>query len=294
MSARPVAASAAVSDVWFEAVSTAVPAVRAIPPSERATSFVTAMGRSSAVRITYLGHATVLLDVGGLRLLTDPVLRARLKHLRRQGPPPAVPQNLDAALISHLHYDHLDLPSLRALEGRPRLVVPNGAGGFLRRRGHSNVTELAPGEGIDLGTARITATPAVHDGRRRPFGGPVGTPVGFLIETDGCRAYFAGDTDVFDEMAHMSGLDLALLPVWGWGTTLGSGHLDPAGAARVAAILQPRLAVPIHWGTLFPIGMSGRRPELLHDPPREFAAAVAALAPDVEVRIVEPGGSLAL
>ena len=89
-------------------------------------------------------------------------------------------------------------------------------------------------------------------------------------------------------------LDLALLPVWGWGTTLGSGHLDPGGAARVAAILQPRLAVPIHWGTLFPIGMARRRPELLHDPPREFAAQVAALAPDVEVRIVEPGGSLEL
>ncbi len=228
-------------------------------------------------------------------MLTDPVLRARLGHLRRQGPAPAAPRDLDAVLISHLHYDHLDLPSLRGLEGRPRLVVPQGAGGFLRRRGHSNVTELAPGESVDVGAARITATPAVHDGRRRPVGGPVATPVGFQVETDGCRAYFAGDTDVFDGMADFAGdLDLALLPVWGWGTTLGSGHLDPGGAARVAAILKPRLAVPIHWGTLFPIGMSRRRPELLHDPPREFAAQVAALAPGVEVRIVEPGGSLEL
>jgi L-ascorbate metabolism protein UlaG (beta-lactamase superfamily) len=251
-------------------------------------------GPTSDDHMAYLGHATVLLELGGVRLLTDPVLRARLGHLRRQGSTPAPPRDLDAVLISHLHYDHLDLPSLRALKDRPRLVVPKGAGGFLRRRGHSNLTELAPGDSIDLGTARITATRAVHDGRRRPFGGPVATPVGFQIETNGYRAYFAGDTDVFDGMADMRGLDLALLPVWGWGTTLGSGHLDPAGAARVAAILRPRLTVPIHWGTLFPIGMSRRRPELLHDPPREFAAEVAALAPDVEVRIVEPGGSLEL
>ena len=165
---------------------------------------VTDRGRTPKDHMAYLGHATVLLELGGVRLLTDPVLRARLGHLRRQGPAPAPPRDLDAVLISHLHYDHLDLPSLRALEDRPRLVVPHGAGGFLRRRGHSNVTELAPGDSIDVGTARITATPAVHDARRRPFGGPVAAPVGFQIETDGCRAYFAGDTDVFDGMADLA------------------------------------------------------------------------------------------
>jgi len=245
--------------------------------------------------LTYLGHATVLLDLGGVRLLTDPVLRTRVAHLRRQGPAPAPPRDLDAVLISHLHYDHLDLPSLRMLDRGARLVVPRGGGEFLRRQGHGNVTELAAGESTQVGAARVVATRAVHDGRRRPFGGPVADPIGFQVERDGWRAYFAGDTDVFDGMEDLAGdLDLALLPVWGWGTTLGSGHLDPGGAARVAAILQLRLAVPIHWGTLFPIGMARRRPELLHDPPREFAAQVAAMAPGVEVRIVEPGDSLGL
>ena len=256
---------------------------------------VTDRGQTPDGHVTYLGHATVLLELGGVRLLTDPVLRARVGHLRRQGPAPTPPRDLDAVLISHLHYDHLDLPSLRALDDRPRLVVPHGAGEFLRRSGHSDVTELAPGESIDVGTARITATPAVHGGRRRPMGGPVAVPVGFQIETDEYRAYFAGDTDLFDGMGDLTGdLDLALLPVWGWGPTLGSGHLDPAGAARAAAMLRPRVVVPIHWGTLFPLGMARRHPELLHDPPREFAAQAAAVAPGVEVRIVEPGGSLAL
>ena len=256
---------------------------------------VTDSDRAAGRQITYLGHATVLLELGGVRLLTDPVLRARVAHLRRQGPAPAPPRNLDAVLISHLHYDHLDLPSLRAVGDGPRLVVPCGAGEFLRRTGHDNVTELAPGESTDVRTARITATPAVHDGRRRPMGGPVAVPVGFQIETDGYRAYFAGDTDLFDEMEDLAGeLDLALLPVWGWGPTLGTGHLDPAEAARAAAMLKPRLAVPIHWGTLFPFGMARRHPELLHDPPREFAARVAAMAPGVDVRIVEPGRSLDL
>ena len=252
-------------------------------------------GRPRGGRVTYLGHATVLIELGGVRLLTDPVLRTRVGYLRRQGRVPGPPRNLDAVLISHLHYDHLDLPSLRALEDRPRLVVPHGAGEFLRGRGHSSVTELAPGESIDAATARITATPAVHDSRRRPFGGPVATAVGFHIEMDGYRAYFAGDTDLFDGMEGLSGdLDLALLPVWGWGPSLGSGHLDPAGAARAAAMLQPRVAVPIHWGTLFPLGMARRHAELLHDPPREFAAQAATVAPDVEVRILEPGCSLDL
>ncbi len=237
----------------------------------------------------------MLLDLGGVRLLTDPVLRTRVAHLRRHGPAPDPPRDLDAVLVSHLHRDHLDLPSLRMLDRRARLVAPRGAGEFLRRHGHLDVTELAEGESMKVGGVRITATPALHDGRRGPFGGPVAEPVGFQFEAAGRRIYFAGDTDLFDGMAELAGgLDLALLPVWGWGPVLGAGHLDPARAARAAALLQPRLAVPIHWGSLFRAGLARRRPELLRDPPREFAAQVAALAPDVEVRVVEPGASLEL
>lgn len=256
---------------------------------------MTTSARDASGSLTYVGHATVLLDLGGVRLLTDPVLRSRVAHLRRQGPAPDPPRDLDAVLISHLHRDHLDLPSLRMLDRRARLVAPRGAGEFLRRHGHREVTELAAGESTDVGGARITATPALHDGRRRPFGGPVAAPVGFQVEAAGRRVYFAGDTDLFDGMADLAGgLDLALVPVWGWGPALGAGHLDPVGAAQAVAMLQPRLAVPIHWGSLFRADLTRRRPELLRDPPRDFAAQVAAVAPGVEVRVVEPGASLEL
>ena len=246
-------------------------------------------------RLTYVGHATVLLEVGGVRLLTDPVLRARVAHLRRQGPVPPPPPGLDAVLLSHLHMDHLDLPSLRQLDRDVPLLGPRGAGDYLRRKTGREVIELAAGESTRVGGVTVRATHADHDDRRHPWVGPVADPVGFEIEWSDRRAYFAGDTAPFDEMEELSdGLDLALLPVSGWGPSLGPGHLDPGEAAEVAALLAPRLAVPIHWGTYFPAGLAWRHPEKLREPPEQFAAQVAALAPSVEVRSVEPGGSLDL
>jgi len=165
-------------------------------------------------------------------------------------------QHVDAVLISHMHLDHLDLPSLRSLDGSFRLLVPRGAGQFLRRKGFAGRADRV--------VMRVTHS-----------------------------VYFARDTDLFDGMDRLGpDLDVALLPVWGWGPTLGRGHLDPERAARAAQLLQPRLAVPIHWGTFFPRGR--RKRDRLTAPPREFAKRVADLAPDVNVRVVEPGGSLAL
>jgi len=88
-------------------------------------------------------------------------------------------------------------------------------------------------------------------------------------------------------------LDVALLPVAGWGPTLGPGHMDPLDAARAAQLIAPRIAIPVHWGTLWPIGLARRRPRL-EDPPRLFAERVASLAPSVEVRILSPGEGTAL
>jgi L-ascorbate metabolism protein UlaG (beta-lactamase superfamily) len=249
--------------------------------------------------VTFVGHATVLLELGGVRVLTDPLFRDRLGTrigaLRRHGSPPSpeVMERIDAVLISHLHYDHLDLPSLRRLGPSTRLLAPRGAGAFLRRNGFDDVAELVVGESARVKDLEVVAVPAVHDGRRRPLG-PVADAVGYVI-AGGRRAYFAGDTDRFDEMADLRpGLDLALLPVWGWGPQVGPGHLDPQSAARAAALLRPRLAVPIHWGTLFPLGLARRHEDRLREPPREFAAELAELAPEVEVRILEPGDSLIL
>lgn len=244
---------------------------------------------------TWVGHATVLLDVGGARLVTDPLLRGRVAHLRRQTPVPSAPRDLDAVLISHLHMDHLDPPSLRMLDSRVPVLAPRGAGEFLRSKGCIEVIELAPGESRDVRGVTVRATPATHDERRRPLGGPVAEPIGFDISWDGRRAYFAGDTAEFAGMSDVAhGLDLALLPIAGWGPSMGPGHLDAHEAAAVAAMLAPRVVVPIHWGTYFPAGLAWRHPEALRDPPERFAAQVAALAPGVEVRAIEPGASFDL
>jgi L-ascorbate metabolism protein UlaG (beta-lactamase superfamily) len=238
--------------------------------------------------VTWLGHATVLLELAGARLLTDPVLRRRVAHLRRLVPPPAPPGRLDAVLLSHLHRDHLDLPSLRGLDEVGVVVVPRGAAYALRGLRHS-VVELAAGDEPDVAGVRVRAVEAIHDGRRSPAG-RAADAVGFIVE-ERARIYFAGDTERFDAMAGFAPLDVALLPIWGWGPTLGPGHMDPEDAAAAAALLRPDVAIPIHWGTF--IAPALRRPDP-GEPPRRFRERCAELAPATRVEQLSPGGSLAL
>ncbi|MGC1851265.1 MAG: MBL fold metallo-hydrolase [Solirubrobacterales bacterium] len=241
-------------------------------------------------RVTYVGHATVLAELDGTRLLTDPVLRARVGPLRRHGAPPApeVAEDLDAVLISHLHHDHADLPSLRRIGSDVPVLAAPGSRQLLERSGFSAVSELAPGESIQVGAVTVTAVEAQHPSESRFE--RHSEPVGFLLA--GCRRqiYFAGDTDLFDGMAGIgTNLDFALLPIWGWGPSLGPGHLDPERAARAAALLSPRVAIPIHWGTLYPFGLARLRPGPLRSPPREFESWMRDLAPQVEARVLAPG-----
>jgi L-ascorbate metabolism protein UlaG (beta-lactamase superfamily) len=247
--------------------------------------------------LTWIGHATVLIEVGDARILTDPLLRSRLGHLRRHGraPEAAALRNLDAVLVSHLHLDHLDLPSLRRLDHGVPLLVPRGAGDLLRRSGFPHAQEVAVGDRVTIGGVEVVAVHAEHDGGRHPLNKTEADTLGFVIESPTRRVYFAGDTDLFDDMAALAGtLDAALIPVWGWGPSLGEGHLDPGRAAQAAAMLAPRLAVPIHWGTFYPRALHRLRPAPLRDPPHAFAAQVAELAAGVEVRVLAPGGSVAL
>jgi L-ascorbate metabolism protein UlaG (beta-lactamase superfamily) len=244
---------------------------------------------------TYVGHATVLLEIDGTRLLTDPVLRGRVGPLVRHGraPDPEAIAAIDAVLVSHLHRDHADLASLRRLGREMPLLIPPGSRGFFERHGFGELTELAPGDSSGVGELTVTAVEAHHDGGSRRGAGDV-QPIGFLV--GGSRTvYFAGDTGVFAGMERLSpALDLALLPVWGWGPTLGPGHLDPEGAARAAAMLSPRLAVPIHWGTLYPFGLARLRPGRLELPAEEFVARAREIAPQVATRLLSPGESTSL
>jgi len=232
----------------------------------------------------------------GVRLLTDPVLRQRIGPLRRHGAPPdpRLAEGVDAMLISHLHHDHADVPSLRRLSRKVPVFAAPGAGDFLARLGFVDVRELAPGDSASVGGVRVTATEANHppSGRRLER---ASRAVGFEL-SGGRHIYFAGDTDLFEGMERIGGgeLDLALLPIWGWGTNIGAGHLDPERAARAAALLSPRVVVPIHWGTLYPLGLARLRPEPLRSPPRELARWMDELAPQSELRVLAPGEATSL
>jgi L-ascorbate metabolism protein UlaG (beta-lactamase superfamily) len=241
--------------------------------------------------LTYVGHATTLIEVDGTRLLTDPVLGARVLHIRRLGASPGVPPRLDAILVSHAHYDHLDLPSLRQLPAAVPVIAPHDLANLVEQRTGHKVTGVAPGERVHVGNVDVLATPAVHDGTRLRFTRDLGA-VGFMVEGT-ARVYFAGDTDVFDGMSELAGgIDVALLPVWGWGPDVGSGHLDPEGAARAAALLTPKVAVPIHWGTLASPRVWWRDDPGM--PAREFERLVKVHAPSVAVRILAPGAAMPL
>jgi L-ascorbate metabolism protein UlaG (beta-lactamase superfamily) len=239
---------------------------------------------TSPLRITWIGHATVLLELDGTRLLTDPVLRKRIAHLRSVQSPPTRDElgRIDTVLLSHAHRDHLDIRSLRRLGKDVPVLAARGAVPSLRRRGfRGEVDSIATGERRTIGQLSVQATPALH--------GRPGTAVGFLIR--GSRTvYFAGDTDLFPELAGLANpLDVALLPIWGWGPSIGAGHLDPERAAEAVLRLRPKIVVPIHWGSLHPLGMS--RAAFLREPAEAFQRLVRERAPKVEVRLLEPGES---
>jgi L-ascorbate metabolism protein UlaG (beta-lactamase superfamily) len=247
----------------------------------------------SSLHITYVGHATCLVEMDGVRLLTDPVLRNRVGYIRRQvhAVNPEWSARIDAVLISHAHLDHLDLPSLRRLGRNVRLLVPAGSGSLLARRGFRNVEELQAGDWTRVESVKIEATRATHDGARYPFG-PVAHTLGYVMHGER-SVYFAGDTDLFPEMDGIhDSLDVALLPVWGWGPTLGEGHMTPRRAAESLRMLRPRKAIPIHWGTFAPLGMGWLKPRFLIDPPHDFVEHASDLAPDVDVHVVQPGNRL--
>jgi L-ascorbate metabolism protein UlaG (beta-lactamase superfamily) len=243
----------------------------------------------AGVRIVYVGHSTVLLELDGVRLLTDPLLRGRVLHLRRVGPVDAEAlENLDAVLLSHVHLDHLDLPSLRRLGRHVRIVAPRGAGDWLESKGFTKVEELGVGDELRIGSLSIRGAPAVHDDKRRPFTLRA-APMGHVVR--GARSvYFAGDTDFFEGMADLAPVDVALLPIWGWGPSLGKGHMDPREAASAARALRASIAIPIHWGTFFPIHSAFRGlPSFLRSPPEDFQQRLATVAPEIDVRRLQPG-----
>lgn len=251
--------------------------------------------------LTWLGHSTAVLDLGGTRLLADPLLRRHSGPLRRRGPAPgrAVWDAPDVVLLSHLHHDHAELGSLRMLPaGVPVVTAPQNAE-WLRRRGLAGVT---PGSGgwYDVGpegTVSVSLCRAVHHARAMPH--RPNEVNGHLVRSPAARIWLAGDTELFDGLADLPDqaggpIDLAVVPVSGWAPRLSGGHMGPAQAAEACAMVDARRAVPVHWGTLHvPFGRIYPRGWMDRAGP-EFVDALRAVAPDCRPILVAPGGQIRL
>ena len=242
------------------------------------------------VTVTWLGHSTVLIELDGVRILTDPVLRRRVSHLVRVGPAPATPSPPDAVLISHGHLDHLDLPSLERFPRETLVVVPAGSRcASSRGRASGTSTEVDVGDEVEVGGVAVRATRAEHGGgkklaRARPCHGRLrGRGLGVTCSS---RATPISSTEM---NGLVPGLDLALLPIWGWGPTMGPGHLDPERAAEAldAAHSEDRGPDPLGDATAcLPLGASASS---CATRPRRSSPPRPAIAPAVDVRVLEPG-----
>ncbi len=247
------------------------------------------------MRLTWLGHSSVVLDLDGVRVLADPLLRPHAGLLRRLAPrpDPASWSSPDAVLLSHLHHDHAELRSLRMLRGVPLMSAPANAA-WLRRRKLAPVVPLGDGWTPVARGVEVRQVPADH--HHRPMPHRPNDAHGHLVRGPSGTVWVAGDTALYPEMAalpEMAGgpIDLALVPVWGWGPRLSEGHLTPEEAARAVALSGARFAVPVHWGTLHPPFVTRFARDWLDLPGERFAKAVREQAPGSTAFVLEPGQS---
>ena len=239
----------------------------------------------------------MVIELGGMRLVTDPVLRRQVGPLWRRIPKPLLGSlaDLDVILISHLHLDHYDPASLRLLDAGVPIVGPPGSARSLGRRGFTDIHEMRPGESLRLGGIDIVATEARHRGTRHPLAQRTRSN-GYVISGGGRDIYFAGDTGLFAGMADIhQALDVALLPIAGLGPWMPEfKHLSPRHAVRAAELLRPQLVIPIHWGTYHLPGtvLMRLRPDVHRRAPLVFMREVEALEPEIRTVMLDPGHSL--
>jgi L-ascorbate metabolism protein UlaG (beta-lactamase superfamily) len=249
-----------------------------------------------SITVTWIGHSTVLLELDGVRLLTDPVLGRTVGPLRRVGPRPSASAwaGTDAVLLSHLHHDHADLGSLRMLGPGVRVLTSAANSGWLCRRGIDGValseerwTEIGPDVSVRLVRAEHHSRPMPH----RP-----NDSHGHLVRAPSGVVWVAGDTSLYDEMDRIPDLadghvDLALVPVGGWGARLSAGHLDPGAAALACGMVGARNAVPVHWGTLHFPGLSQIPRGWMGRAGPAFVDALGDRAPSCRPLLLELGGT---
>ncbi|HEU0288045.1 MAG TPA: MBL fold metallo-hydrolase [Nocardioidaceae bacterium] len=245
--------------------------------------------------LTWLGHSTVVIEMGGVRLVTDPLLHRHAPPLRRRGSKPdrADWEGADAVLLSHLHHDHAELRSLRLLAPAP-IVTARANAEWLRSKGLSMAVGLED-EWYSLGDDGVSVrlVPAVHAARPMPHRPNAAN--GHLIRSaDHTVVWAAGDTELFKSMSELPSwaghkVTVALMPIAGWGPRLSEGHLDPDEAASACALAAPDWVLPVHWGTLhLPGGRSIPRGWMDRALPA-FQDALTQVAPSCRMITLRPG-----
>lgn len=224
-----------------------------------------AAGRGEALRVTWLGHSTVLLEIDGKLVLTDPVFGPRASPFswlgpKRFHPPPIEPEQLpplDMILVSHDHYDHLDFPTISKLATRETTWVTSlGVGAHLERWGVApeRIVELGWWEEADVGGLQVVATPSRHFAGRGPGSSSATFWSSWAIRGPRHSIWFSGDTgpwdDGFAEIGERFGeFDLSLVEIGAWHPSWGSIHLGPENALRVHQQVRAKTLMPVHWGT---------------------------------------------
>src|SRR5512143_1221659 len=253
------------------------------------------------MKVTYIGHATLLVEIAGARFLTDPNFDSKLGRIlpRVSAPGIALDQlpTLDAILLTHAHADHLSFDSVERLPSTIPLFAPPVVAKWLRRLGYSHAVELASGESAQIGDVTIRAASATHRGNRYGFDRWRSSANMYLLDADE-TVFFAGDTALVEDTHHLiertlwakgRELDLALLPIgyapW-WKPGFRRGHLTHEDALALFERLRARALVPYHWGTFRHVTSTA------HDAIRRLRERVDEHELHAKVRIIEPGESL--